>query len=850
MKPISEAEQGPKSGPNQAEVENFTILYSANRYAEAELAARQLIQAWPNHEVGWKAFGTILGVGRRFAEALPVLEKALHLSPLDPETHNNLGSTLQALGRITEAVESYRHALELRPDFLDAHRNLAFTLQALGRFSESAAIYRRVLEFDRSSYDIYNNLGNTLVELGAYAEAEASFRNALELNPDSHEAHSNLSGVLGALGRLTQAEASCRRALVLNPEFPIAHNNLGNILARLERFAEAEASFRRAVELNPKYHEAYNNLGNVLSELGRFVEAEAIFRRALEIKPDYHGAHSNLGTVLRDLGRLPEAEASFRRALEIKPDYHEAHNNLGNTLKALGSLLEAHASYRRALEIMPTSHIALNNLGSVLRDLGRLTEAEAAYRSAIELKPEYCEAHTNLGNALKDLGRLDEAESSYRRALEIKPNHSSAYSNLLFLMACTGLATSVEYLASARGYEASSVPVEARTTARTKSFVRSGRARRRLRIGYVSGDFRAHPVSYFMAGILGFHDRSRIEVFAYPTFGARDEVTESIQRSVDHWHSLSGVSDEAAVDLISSDQIDVLVDLAGHTAHNRLGVFARRSAPVQCHYLGYFASTGLSEMDYWIGDSVLVPEGNDRQYSEEIWRLPRVWVSYASPDNAPEPKWQPGARGKVCLGSFNHLGKITERTIALWARVLHRVSSSYLLLKTRELDDIENQRRILASFKRHGIESKRIELLGRTAYWTTHMSLYGRLDIALDPIGGIAGGTTTCDALWMSVPVVALAGQRQAERMTTSMLAAIGHDEWAAVDEDEYVEIVARLAENSSLRKKLRLSLRDTMRNSPLSDAKGLARALEESFESMFDRWFACSRPDGVRQSK
>ena len=711
------------------------ILYSTHRYADAESAARQLIQAWPSHDVGWKALGTILGAGGRYAEALPVLQRALQLSPSDPETHNNLGSTLRALDRADEA--------------------------------------------------------------------EASYRLALDLNPDSHEAHSNLGGLLGGLGRLIEAEECCRRALALNPEFSIAHNNLGNVLAKLERFPEAEANYRRALEMNPSYHEAYSNLGNVLSELGRFKDAEAAFRRALEIKPDYHGAY----------------------------------NNLGNALKAQGSLPEAHASYLRALELNPNSHEALNNLGNFLRDVGSLTEAEASYRRAIEIRPGYYEAHTNLGNALLDLGRLTEAQASYRRALELKPDHSSAYSNLLFLVACTGLATGAKYLELARDYEVRAVPAEARAAAARKSFVRSPRGGRKLRIGYVSGDFRAHPVSYFMAGILGFHDRSRIEVFAYPTFGVEDAVTKDIRRNVDHWHGLSGVTDEEAVGLISRDQIDVLIDLSGHTGHNRMGVFARRAAPVQCHYLGYFASTGLSEMDYWIGDPVLVPENHDDQFSEEIWRLPRVWVSYASPANAPAPTWLPRSRGKVCLGSFNHLGKITERTIALWAKVLHRVPKSHLLLKTKELDDLGNQARMRANFNRHGIADERIELLGRTADWATHMSLYDRLDIALDPVGGIAGGTTTCDALWMSVPVVALAGQRHAERMTTSMLAAIGYAEWAAASEDEYVELVAKLAANTALRKRLRFSLRDTMRKSPLSDAKGLARALEDAYESMFDRW-------------
>jgi predicted O-linked N-acetylglucosamine transferase (SPINDLY family) len=373
--------------------------------------------------------------------------------------------------------------------------------------------------------------------------------------------------------------------------------------------------------------------------------------------------------------------------------------------------------------------------------------------------------------------------------------------------------------------------------ARSRKFHSPARAGRRLRVGYVSGDFRQHPVSYFLEPLFRLHDRNRIEVFAYSTISLRDEVTEKLESLVDHWRSIAHLSNDAARERIEEDAIDVLVDLAGHTEHNRLGVFALRSAPVQAHYLGYFATTGLAEMDYWLGDPVILPESESAHYSETIWRLPRVWVSYLGREDAPTTRWSPAEDGTVWLGSFNNLKKITPVTLALWAKLLHAMPEAKLFLKTKGLADPVNRQRIADGLNALGIAAERLDLVGVSDEWLAHMAQYDRLDIALDPIGGVGGGTTTSDALWMGVPVVTLAGQQMAHRMTASMLDSIGRREWIAETEGEYVSTVVALARDVELRRGLRFSQRDKMRNSPLCDAAGLARSLEDAYEAMFDRW-------------
>ena len=344
-------------------------------------------------------------------------------------------------------------------------------------------------------------------------------------------------------------------------------------------------------------------------------------------------------------------------------------------------------------------------------------------------------------------------------------------------------------------------------------------------------------VSYFLETVLIHHDRSRVEIFAYSTADKSDEVTVRLRALCDHWRDVALDNDAQICALIQGHRLDVLVDLSGHTGGNRMAVIARRAAPVQAHYLGYFASTGLTEMDYWIGDDVLLPPKANAHFSEIPWRLSRVWVSYLSPDDAPPVLWQPALDGTVWLGSFNNIAKLTDATFALWAKLLHALPQAKLLLKYKFLDEVGNLGRITSIFERCGIPADRLELRGETKGWAQHMALYNRLDIALDPVGAHAGVTTTCDALWMGVPVVSRVGDRMAQRQGASLLTAIGHPEWVAHDDEDYIAIVAALASDVHGRAALRPLQRETMRRSALCDGKGLASALEDAYMAMFDTW-------------
>jgi predicted O-linked N-acetylglucosamine transferase (SPINDLY family) len=574
-------------------------------------------------------------------------------------------------------------------------------------------------------------------------------------------------------------------------------------------------------------------------QAGHLSQAETIYQLILSNDPNHPDALHLLGVIAQQAGKTELAITLIGKAIMANPLVPSFYSNLGSALVAQGKLDEATGQFYRALQLDPNYLEAHGNLGNALQLQGKLEEAVEHLLKALALKPDYVEAHISLGAVLQAQGKLAAALEHFGKALALRPNYAEAFSSLLFLHGYQSTLDPASYLLLARNWEQACLPPQVRQLAQEKGFQRPALAGRRLRVGYLSGNYCQHAVSFFIEQLFTHHDKAKIELFAYSISETRDAVTVRLQALVENWRSIAGMSDAKVLEQIEADQIDLLVDLSGHTAPNRLGIFACRAAPVQAHYLGFFASTGLTEMDYWIGDEVMTPAAMDEHFSEQVWRLPRIWVSYDGKAEAPLTAWQPSPDGTLWLGSFNNLGKLTTATLALWAKVLHALPKAKLLLKTKEFTDTGNRQRILAALSDLGISPERIELQDNTATpgWSAHMAYYDRVDIALDPVGAVGGGTTTCDALWMGVPVVTLEGDRMASRMTDSMLHAIGHSEWIAYSEAEYVNKIVGLAHDVGLRQMLRSSQRERMAASALCDASGLAASLENAYCEMFERW-------------
>jgi protein O-GlcNAc transferase len=810
--------------------------HQGQRWVEAERLYRAILQAQPSHPDANYYLG-ILAVQLGKTEAgLPHIAAALAAKPGQSQYRLSYIEALLAAGRTEDAQANLEEGMrrgfsEIALDKLRAR--FGHALLAQGKPEAAIESFEQALAIRPDNAEILANLAEALAGLDRLDEAIARYERAVVLDPCFLAALSNLGNALKQQGRPEEAIARYEQALAIDPECAEVHCNLGTVLADLGKLDQAIVHYERALAIRPSLPEALLNLGKALKDQGRSDEAIARYEQALALRPNYPSALTNLGIAFRERGRLDEAVARFEQVVAIRPDDADALYNLGNALLDQRKLKEAVLRYEQVIAIKPDSPAALTNLGAAFQGLGRLEEAASLHERALAFEPNFPEVLSNLGTVLQEQGRLEEAAQRYEQALAIRPGYRSAYSNLLFVRAAQPSFEADRYLALARQWEekCASAPIVAE-----QEFRRRPLAGRRLRLGYVSGDYWGHAVSYFIEQLFKHHDRDKVELFAYNTSVRHDNVTARLHGMVDHWLPLTGLSDMAARARILADEIDVLVDLSGHSAYNRLSVFALRAAPVQVHYLGFFASTGLSQMDYWIGDEILTPPDTDAQFQETVWRLPRVWVSYDATNDAPAPAWRPAMDGSLWLGSFNNLVKLTPEIIALWARVLHSLPEGRLLLKTRALTHPGVRQRILAAFAAHGIAADRIELAWATTDWRRHMAYYDRLDIALDPAGGVGGGTTTCDALWMGVPVVTLGGNRMATRMTASMLHAIGRPEWIARDEQDYIDRVVALARDVEARRAMRGTQRARMAASPLCDPTGLARALEEAFTAMFEQ--------------
>lgn len=563
---------------------------------------------------------------------------------------------------------------------------------------------------------------------------------------------------------------------------------------------------------------------------GRYSELESRARLLLGPYPKSGIVWKLFGLSLQMQGK--DALQAMKNAAELLPHDAEAHANLAAALRALGQLDDAVASGRRALKINPDFAEAHNNLGVALQGLGQLNDAVASYRRAISIKPGFAEAHNNLGSALKELGQTDNGLASYSRALQLNPDFAQARSNFLQVLNYSANYSVSSGLEQARQYGQMAAM---KVASRFSSWLCITEPQR-LRVGMVSGDLNNHPVGYFLEGLLAQLDYTRIELIAYPTSPVMDELTARIEPCYAAWKPLSGLSDAAAAHLIHADGVHVLLDLSGHTHHNRLPVFAWKPSPVQVSWLGYFATTGVAEMDYLLADPYVVPGGEEEQFTEAIWRLPESYFCFTPPkhdlDVSPLPSL---ATGCITFGCFNNLAKMNDAVVALWSRVLQAVPSSRLFLKTKQLNDpmvcnITRQR-----FAGCGISPERILLEGASPR-AELLAAYRKVDIALDPFP-YPGGTTSVEALWMGVPVITRRGNRFLSHMGETIADNAGLPDWIAADDDEYVTRAVEHTADLERLATLRASLRQQVLTSPVFDAPRFARNFETALWEMWQTW-------------
>ncbi len=773
-------------------LEMATARHRTGDLLEARRLYRQLLAEMPTHATALFRGGLLELQDGRPEQALVLMQQAATIAPDEPRHHAGVGQALQALGRFADAAAAYRRVLRAEPSSADAHFAFGIALQSQGKYLEAIDAYEQAVRFQADHFAALNNLGNCLQRRGRIAAAVTAYTRALELKPGEAGTMANLGAALQGVGRLDEAVWLLRAAVELEPRVTPHAVNLGIALCRRRDFSAAETVLRAALARDPTSADAAFNLGNALHGQGRPREAADLYQHAAALRPGYADALINLGNMHRELGDAAAAASAYQAAIHAKPD----------------------------------SVIAMNNAGCLLRTLGRFDDAEDMLRRAMSLDPEHSALHDNLGSVLKDVGALDSAIACFRRSLELDPSHAATHSNLAYALCFQSSQAQPileECLRWAQRFGGGSQP-------KSHDHANDRLPRRRLRIGYVSPDFRDHCQSLFTIPLLSQHDHAAFEIFCYASVERADHHTRRIAALADAWRDVRALDDAALAALIRDDRIDILVDLTMHMAGGRPLTFARKPAPVQVAWLAYPGTTGMSAMDYRISDPRLDPVGVETHSSERTIRLPDSFWCYDPLTSEPQVNSLPALeRGYLTLGCLNNPCKLTDETLRLWGGVMQAISDSRLLLLA---PPGRHGRRLSQRLTAHGIAEERVDFVPyRTR--ASYLCSYHDIDLGLDTVP-YNGHTTSLDSLWMGVPTITRVGQTCVGRGGLSQLFQLGLHELAAATDEAFIGAAVALKQDIARLAELRQQLRARLEQSALMDAPRFARHLEAAYRGMW----------------
>jgi predicted O-linked N-acetylglucosamine transferase (SPINDLY family) len=742
-----------------------------------------------------------------------------------------------------------------------------------GEWAKAEHLARLILNAQADNFDALNLLGIMAAQTRRPEEAADLFRRAVAARPTDAAAHSNYGNSLNDLKRFEEALDSYSRALKIKPDFAEAYFNRGNVLRELKRFEEALDSYACALKIKPNDVEVYSNRGVILLDLKRFEEALDSFACALKIKPDFAEAYNNRGLALQELKRFEEALDSFANALKIRADFAEAYNNRGLVLKELKRFEEALDCFASALKIRPDFADAYNSRGLALQELKHFEEALDCFASALKIRPDFAEAYNNRGLALRELKRFEEALDSYAHALQVKPDCDWSYGNWLHLKLSlcdwSNFDSQVADLAAKiQRAEKTTPPFPVLSLIDRLSLHRQAaeiwvsekcppsrllpaiakRARhQRIRIGYFSGDYRNHPVSFLTAEMFERHDRSRFEVIAF-SFGpdTQDEMRRRMERAFDRFIDVRGKSDLDIVHSARRMELDIAVDLGGFTEGCRPNLFALRSAPLQVGYLGYPGTSGSDCMDYLAADLTLIPREEQRHYSEKIIYLPGSYQVNDSTRAISDSTFTreefglPPADFVFCC--FNASYKIVPACFDAWMHIVIRVPDSVLWLSDLNSFAKENLRR---EAERRGVSAERLVFAQRMPSLADHLARQRLADLFLDTLPYNAH-TTASDALWAGLPVLTHMGESFAARVAASLLNGIGLPELVTSTQEQYEAMAIELASNPDRLAEIKDRLHRNRLEMPLFDTGGFTTHLENAYTQIYERYQADLSPEHI----
>ncbi|WP_228723439.1 tetratricopeptide repeat protein [Desulfosediminicola flagellatus] len=625
-------------------------------------------------------------------------------------------------------------------------------------------------------------------------------------------------------GKWQDAIDCFRRIITVFPDDVDSLRELAEMYCSQNDLENSAYYYTNILKIEPDNVQAHVAFSRVRFQQNNLEESAQHLRIALTLQPKSALEHSNLGYILYLQGQMGDAESSCNMAIRLQPDFVDAYCNLGIILIALGRGEEAGRTLRIASELNPKAVLAWTNLAIVYLNEGKVTESIRASRRAIRLNPAMVEAYCNLASALQERMQLNDALRAYNKALKLQPEHRAAQANRLMCLQYIPSLSSRELREAAASFK----PEFSRVSSVEACYSK----KERLRIGYVSGDFRQHPVGWFLRAVLQAHTIAEFEVYCYDTSNQYDELTSILQADAEHWRSLRSLSDSEAAAQIQEDEIAVLIDLSGHTSGARPGIFQLHPATVQVSWLGYFASTGMDSIDYVFLGHDQAPPGSEAFFHEKLYRLNTCQFIYTPPDYLPSLSQPPHLKnGYITFGCFNNTAKLNKNVLRLWAEILHQVPGSRLILKWRSLLDTDFSSELMTFFRQAGIAENRIELRSASSHQKM-LEEYNDIDIALDPFP-FSGALTTCEALWMGVPVVTFAQLRPVSLQSKAILNHFGLQELVAQTPDRYLKIATEMANNSSRLISMRTGLRQQMSGRLSGDAITLADELEKAYRSV-----------------
>lgn len=730
-------------------------------------------------------------------------------------------------GRHEQALLHFDRALAIEAGHAGFLLNRGVSQQALGRYAAAAETFRAALTFNPRFPEAFNNLANVLQQTGQSAAAIDAWRQALQLRPQFSDASQNLATVLLAHGRAGEALAITAAAVQGQPNDPSITMTHGDTLVACGRHAEAAAIYRALLQAGVALPGLRTRLAHALRLSGRAEDALAEALLDMQWKHDNPDAHIQASAALGSLGRSAEAEAHIRQALYLRPEDPEACHNLAVLLNGRRQSVEATDLFRRALRGNPNLKEATTALARALSAQGLLDEAEDHLREALRRSPREPTFFAVLGEVLTSQGRVSEGQAAFRESLRLDPAQPAVESSLLFTRLFEPHLSPSELLAAHRDWaqhHAQVTPLPPCDDNRIPDRV--------LRVGYVSPDLCGHVVAKFFSPVLMHHDRQRIHAICYADIQSPDDVTRRLSRGAAQWRLIRGRDDDAVANLIRADRIDILVDLAGHTG-TRLGVFARRPAPVQITWLGYPATTGLPAIQFMLADAWTIPQGQEPVTAEEVLRLPASFCCYSPSADAPPVSMAPSVfLGKITFSSTHKLAKLNDDVLDTWCAALRAAPQSRLLiyrdcLRGRAAADLK--RRLLE----RDLSPERFEFQHATQ--GSHLAIYAQIDVLLDTWPW-SGHATACEALWQGVPTLTLPGPSHASRMVASALRQVGLTDFIASSTDEFIGMAARLAADPAILAERRQNLREQTRRSPLCDARRFTAELEDTYRALWRR--------------